>query len=557
MLNRILIKNFVIIKEVELELETQLNCITGDSGSGKSLILDAIEFCINGSGKTNLIMQDQPYMQVVMTFKANDRVKSILENLDIFIEGEEIYISRSLWQDGKKRCLINNQPVTQKLLDQLSPNLITIYAQHSLSALFKYQYHLKFLDYFVEDYELIDEVLRSAREVKNLEEKLSALERDIAQTQKEYDFLKFMHEEISSLNVQDNEETTLTEKRQKLQQIAKKSQIIADSVSLINNNKIIENLLSVSKQLTRQGSDGLFDKALSELDLAINHLSNSLDELEEITSAEFSGDNLELVEERLFKIKGACRKYHCSSSDLKILEEETKNKLDLFEDASDQINKISKALESQKQNFQSLARKLSILRIEAASIIEQNIQSELAHLHMNSCVFKVKIESNQEIVSEAGIDSVIFAASTNSGTLLAPIDKIASGGEMARFMLALQIVFLKRSNILPMIIFDEIDTGIGGKIADSVGERLRELSRLCRVLVITHQPQVASKATTHILVEKRAENNITISSAKILNEQERLQEIARMLSGQVITQESVNAAKSYFENNMLHKYQIE
>jgi DNA repair protein RecN (Recombination protein N) len=543
-LKSIFIKNFVIIPEVSLDISNGLTSITGETGSGKSLILGAINFCISGSANSSIVMQGADSANVTLTFDNIEKIAEILGENGIEINDDEIFLSRQISKDGKKRCFINNQPISQKLLDSFLDDLITIYAQHSLSQLFKPSSHIKFLDEFLQEKELLNSVSQLYKEMKLLEKELEKHKEDYERNAREYEYLQNMATEISSLKIKENEEEELADKRIHLQSIAKKTKLIAEISENFTQSGIISSLSSISRQLIRSGDNQIFEKIIADIDSALNHLSNVESQLEELQNSEYSEQNLEEIEERLFAIRAIARKYNCHPSDLKKLLSNTEEQLSSFHNSADIIKSYEKQIKQKADKFLSDAKKLSDRRHLAAKILMEKVSQELIFLDMPNCDFLVEISKlDEKSYNERGIDSVIYKASTNPGTPHSAIDKIASGGEMARFMLALQVVLLESSAQTPTIIFDEIDTGIGGKVADSVGNRLKKLSEFAKVIVVTHQPQVASKSDTNILVIKKIINDKTQSCAKIISEQEKINEIARMLSGKIITIEAINAAK--------------
>ncbi len=545
MLKSIYIKNFIIISEINLEISNGLSAITGETGSGKSLILSAINFCISGTGNSSLVSSGSDFASVILTFDNIPKISSILHDNGIEIsENEDIFLSRQITKDGKKRCFINNQPISQKTLDIFLEDLITIYAQHSLSQLFKPSSHIKYLDEFLRENELISNLANLYKEMRNLEKELEKHKENYEKNAREYDYLNNMRDDLISLNIKENEEEELVDKRIKLQSLSKKIKLIADISENFSGSNIIGTLNSISRQLIRSGQDQIFEKIIAEIDHAQSHLQNIEYELENLQNSEYSEQILEETEDRLFSIRAIARKYNHNSQDLPNLLKETEKQISEFQNSAHIIKSYEKNLEKLRENYLSTANSLSKKRHLAAQTLMKKVSEELKFLDMPHCEFLVEISYlDEKNYNERGIDSVIYKASTNPGTPISAIDKIASGGEMARFMLALQVALLESSSETPTIIFDEIDTGIGGKVADSVGNRLKKLSSHAKVIVITHQPQVASKSDYNILVSKKILNDKTESYAKIISEEEKINEIARMLSGKFITDEAVKAAK--------------
>ncbi|NDB85737.1 MAG: hypothetical protein EB127_24005, partial [Alphaproteobacteria bacterium] len=518
------------------------------TGAGKSLIIDAIDFCINGSGKQDIIGPHSSQAHVIMTFETSEHIILILEENGILIDNSELVLSRIIGKDGKKRCFINNQQVNQRLVELLSGKLISIYAQHSLSHLFKQNYHLEFLDNFLTDANMLQELKSLYQEILDIRAKKIILDKESDKAAKEIDYLNYMRNEINEANILENEEELLAAKRSHLQNIVKKLDIINHSLEEINKSDVEHIVHSISRKLSRQSNNEIFANIIEELDLALEKFRNASSLLEALAAKEETGESLSDIEDRLFKIKALARKYNCSSADLSKLSKDADVEIARIKSIELDQEKYTKLLKIKEDIFKEKANIVSNSRKEIASHIEDSVQKELAMVHMAQCRFVINISSDPKFASSGGIDKVTFFASANPGMEPGPIEKICSGGEMARFMLALQLVLLKSNPIKPCIIFDEIDTGIGGKVADSVGESLCSLSSICQVIVITHQPQVAYKARAQILVSKNIMPSNSITSAKVLNESERVEEIARMLSGKYITDSALQTAESYLQS---------
>ncbi|MDX1916484.1 MAG: DNA repair protein RecN [Rickettsiaceae bacterium] len=547
MLQRLQIKNFGIIKDIDLEFSQLSYSITGETGSGKSLIISAIDFCINGRAASNIIGMHLPYTCVIITFSVNKQIEALLEDHGILLDNSELILSKTMHLDGKKKSFINNQSVSQKIIDLLSDKLISIYAQHSLSYLFKKTYYLEFLDNFYGNKKDLYDLKALYREIKALELQQKNLTQELDDISKEIDYLKHMRDEINELNIQDNEEAILLEKRQNLLNLGKKNEIIRSAVNDIARIDAINILYNIIKRLSKQLDNEVFNEIISNLDEAIDKISCAQSGLESLLLQSSSTENIDFVEERLFKIKALARKYGCHSDNLVEMSNNTSLQITKAEDLEGVIAKNQIILKEKLDLYQEKSELISSERRKIAKQIEENVCLELAELYMPQFKFVIDIISDKNNLTEEGIDNVNFLGSTNPTSSPAPIDKICSGGEMARFMLGLQLVLLKVCEIKPTIIFDEIDTGIGGKVADRVGQRIRDLSSICQVIAITHQPQVASKAILQIYVEKMLESDTFVSNAKILDHESRVQEIARMLSGKHITESAISTAVSYLE----------
>ncbi|MDX2050537.1 MAG: DNA repair protein RecN [Rickettsiaceae bacterium] len=544
MLNRLYIKNFVIIREIDIEIQNGLSCVTGETGSGKSLILDAMEFCMYGSGNSNIIRPSEEFAQVSMTFDLDPEISSIIADSGIIVEDAELSIMRIIYSSGKKRCFLNNQPVTQKILDLVSEKLISIYAQSAFSELFKTSYHMDFLDNFIPNKDLLDDVIAISKNIKTTEGQIIEKRLKKEAQARELDYLKHMLFELESAKIQENELDELTSKKLNAKKIAKKVELISDALTNIKNASIIDTLASILRRLTRTENSEIFDSITKDLDEAISKIAEAESKLESLIENEMTDDDIEKIEERLYLIKNLLKKYNLDENDVGQKIEQLRSDIANYDDIDNNLTTLSSNLELLKKQYTDKALKLSSERYIISRQITEKVNTELGELYMQNCKFNVQVQTqDNDNYGPRGLDVVRFEASINPGSPLMPIDKIASGGEMARLMLALQITLLASSSRMPLIVFDEIDTGVGGRVADSVGEKLKKLSTLCKVIVITHQPQVASKAGHHILVTKKTYDNHTESSAVILNHEQKTKEIARMLSGKIITEEAISAAK--------------
>ena len=544
MLNNIYIKNFILIESLTLEFGNKLSVITGETGSGKSILLDAISFCMNGKAGTEILRNKDENCVISLSFLYNQKLELVLEDLGIDCAGnEDIIISRHISQENKRKITINNQPVTQKILDSLSENLVIIYGQYSFSYLFKVSSHIKILDNFVEDKRIYKEISDYYKKIKLISNEMDLLTKEQQRTSQEIDYLEHVADEITKAKIQQGEEEELSNLRLHLQQNSKRKQVIQDLAENLKEAEISSKISSIIRQINRSVSAENLQNILIQLENATNHIEEAENLLSSQMNNQYFIGNLDEVEERLFMIKALARKYQTPSDELLNYLKEVEEKLAKFEQSDTQIKALEKELAICKASYLKYAEILSNLRKEASLIVENLVSNELSALKMQGCHFKVEVgQSNKIELDEKGMDDVKFIASTNPGTPYSSIEKIASGGEMARFMLALQVALFQNNNSLPTIIFDEIDTGIGGSVADAVGSRLKKLADKTQVIVVTHQPQVASKSSHHIKITKDQASKSTRTIATVISKDERTNEIARMLSGEVITESAKKAA---------------
>ncbi|MGX6960916.1 MAG: DNA repair protein RecN [Rickettsia endosymbiont of Pentastiridius leporinus] len=536
------VKNFILIDELEIEFTKGLCVITGETGAGKSILLDAILFCLGyKTSSTSIIKHGKDYTAVNIVFSLNEEVKNFL--LQNFIELEEALIIKCVQKaEGRKIFFINNQVVNKNIIQQLATYLFELHGQNNNISLLELSTQRDILDSFGDLLELRMQLSKSYQSWQNIRNEIAEIALKQNSIEQEIDYLNFVTDELIKLNVQTGEEEQLTNIRKDLQNKDKDLQIIKDILEQINNPEINNSISKAAKLLARQSQNEQFTSISTNLEEAYNNLEEARQSLSNLLENFNHLDyNLEDVEERLFAIKAMSRKYNVPADEIKAFLEKSLNQL------SDLKGKIANQAELEIQEiklnkeYYKLAKDLSVKRHNAAKRLEEVLHHELKQLKMEKATFQVNILERKEPTAN-GIDDIIFKASTNPGMTAEAINKIASGGELSRFMLALKTSLFNKM-IKPAIIFDEIDVGIGGEVADKVGKRLKKLSSATQVIVITHQPQVAGKADLHIKIEKAQLEKETKVMVKILDLEERQKELARMISGKAITEASLKAAK--------------
>jgi len=537
MLTTLSIKDFILIESTILDFSSGFHAITGETGSGKSMILDALMFALGGRCNTDIVRDGADSASVVVEFTAGMRLKQIAAEYGIDIE-DSIIIKRQQFKEGRKKCFINNEPVSSKIISMIAENLIEIHGQHSYGSLLKPSFHLDILDEFAE----IGENRQKLQEKYNTFNALLVQKRDIEENrlsmEREIEFLEHATLELKNKLPSPGEEEELSNKRISLKHSERRADMSRQVKDTFENANFALTISHMQKIL-RNNKDDAFDELrqnFDQIEIYLNEAENAvkalvLDNLE---------DNLEDVEARLFEIKDLSRKYKIPSDQLIGLLARYEAELAELQDKVHNSDQISNQLKSLEEEYKQLAEVISEKRKIAGLALSKKVTQELGLLNMRDCSFVVDISALDKITS-TGMDNVRFVASINKGQAMQPIDKIASGGEMSRLMLALNIVLFDK-NGESCVIFDEIDTGIGGKIASSVGDRLRELSKVVQTIAITHQPQVASKADHNILVVKSSSGGKSQSMAKFLSIDDKKEEIARMISGKEITEKARDAA---------------
>lgn len=534
-------KNFILIDQLDLDLSSGLHAITGETGAGKSILLDAILFCLGYKFDTSVIRNGEESCIVALEAKVPEALLEYLRENAIEHDGN-IIIKRQQFLGGRKKILVNDQIVTQKVIDILADHLVEIHGQNSHSNLLNPSSHLEIID----SYGKLEEARKQIADIfKTWQSKVRELEeitKERNYIEREIDYLSFIVTELKDLNVKDGEEEDLANQRSEAQRFEKKRALVQDIFSALTNNPIDNQIIAAQRIINRSDKDGLFTDVLTNLDQALIHLDEATKTLEsQLRGEEFV--DIDSIEERLFAIRAIARKHNITPSEIPTFLASSSEKLASFQNKIVTEDNLKEDIARLSNEYLKLSASLSKQRKTAALQLEEKVASELSYLKMGSAIFKTEFKDLPlEKATSFGLDDVRFIASTNPGTTAAPIDKIASGGELSRFMLAIKVALFDKFT-KPTIIFDEVDTGIGGMVADAVGERLKFLGKASQVIVITHQPQVAGKADNHIFVFKHHKDGNTFSTARLLEAEDRLEEIARMISGESITDKSREAAK--------------
>ncbi|MFV9873754.1 MAG: DNA repair protein RecN [Rickettsia conorii subsp. raoultii] len=534
------VKNFILIDELEIEFNKGLCVITGETGAGKSILLDAILFCLGYKTSNNIIKRGKDYAVVNIIFSLNEEIKNFL--IQNFIEPEELLFVKCLQKaEGRKNFFINNQVVTKALMQQLATYLFELHGQNNNISLLEANTQRDILDSYGNLLDFRAGLSKCYQTWQNTRKEMAEITLKQNSIEQEIDYLSFATEELTKLNIQTGEEEKLANLRKDLQNKDKDLQLIKDILEQINNPAINTSINRAEKLLARQGNNERFEAIVTSLEEAYNNLEEARQELSNLLdSFNYEEYNLEETEERLFLIKAISRKYNVPADELGVFLDKSLEQLSILKNKIANSNELKAQEVLLQKKYYELASNLSAKRLIVAKHLEESLHQELKQLKMAKAIFEIEINAKEPTAD--GNDDIVFKASTNPGTAAAAINKIASGGELSRFMLALKTSLFDKM-VKPSIIFDEIDVGIGGEVADKVGERLKKLSSVTQVIVITHQPQVAGKADLHIKIEKIQLEKETKVTVKALNLAERQEELARMISGKTITKASLNAAK--------------
>lgn len=555
MLKSLSINNVVLIDKAEIEFAPGLCVLSGETGSGKSILLDALGLAIGFRSNLRLIGEAENKAQVLAEFNItkNSLCKNLLKDHDL-LDAEnagELRIRRIISENSASKVFINDIAVGVNLLAQIGETLVEIHGQHDQRGLLDVSYHLAILDEFCGNDELLKDLKKTYQNLRETEEKISDLKAKKDAALREKDYLQHVVSELENAAIKPGEDDELASKKEQLvgkEKILKflseiknslteaNSQMLGALRVLSRNQNIINNFLS-EKISDFEEMNKKIDEQSNEIDSAISSID---DIIEEVSNCE---NNLEEIEERLFLIRSLSRKYNLPIVDLANLIDEAKEKLKLIVSDEESEQTLENSHSKLLKEYKKIANELSEKRKKSALILSKKVEEELKFLKMEGTKFNIEFAVNDaQSIGPSGFDKVRFVAAINKNNF-DDISKIASGGELSRFMLALKVSLLGTKS-LPTIIFDEIDTGIGGSTADAVGKRLKALAKNLQVLVVTHQPQIASKADVNFKISKISPNKKTKTVIEKLQGELREQEIARMLSGEKISDEAIAAAKS-------------
>ncbi len=547
MLRELRLNNLAIIKNLDLEFNEKFIALTGETGAGKSIILNGISLLIGERSHIDMIRNGEESLFAEGIFELNENQKKRLNGLGFEIEDDELIITRFFDRSSKSKIMVNGKRHTLSRLKELMVNIIDLVGQHEHQFLLNNEYHLHLLDRFLNDEgkELSKKIRENVSEIKKLNLRIKNIEDEKSKIAEKKDILEFQFNEINELDLKENEDSELEEEYRILFNAGKISEKLEETSQLLKEGEFsILTALGRAKRNLEQLSD--LSESYSELSEKIESVLYEIEEISYsvdnfIGDVEINDTKLEKIVERIDKINKLKRKY--GSTIMEILEFKNKIEKDLslvnFENEELENLKIQKK-ELVNQYFQDSER-LSEIRMKIAENLQNMVDIQLRDLNMENAKFKVEIIKKEEITAH-GTDNAEFLITTNVGETFKPLAKIASGGEISRIMLALKTVFSEVDNI-SVLIFDEIDTGISGETVRRVAEKLRELSRNTQIICVTHSPQIAGKAQQQFFIKKEIENNFTETKVRELNTEERIREIARIISGDNITKASVSHAK--------------
>ncbi|MGS1015957.1 DNA repair protein RecN [Allosphingosinicella humi] len=542
MLTALSIRDVVLIETLDLEFGPGLGVLTGETGAGKSILLDALGLALGARAESGLVRDGQAQAVVTVSFELppGHPAHALLRDAGLDGEpGEPLVIRRIVKADGGSRALVNDQSASATLLREIGATLVEIHGQHDDRGLLNPRGHRALLDAHGRiDTSACEAAFAAWREA---EAKLAALREDIEGAARDRDFLDHAVAELVQLAPQPGEEEELAELRATMQKGARLAEDIAAAAELIEGG---EGGLALLRQAARRldriaDEHDLLGEALAALDRAIIEASEGEDRLAAASEAlAYDPVRLEEAETRLFELRAVARKHRVEPEALPALAEELAEKLAAIEAGDEGLARLEAAVRERRAAYEEAASKLTAERTEAALRLDAAVARELAPLKLDAAKFRTVLEPLEPAQwSARGRDRVEFEISTNPGAPFAPLIKIASGGELSRFILALKVALAER-NAATTMIFDEIDRGVGGAVASAIGERLHRLAEGAQLLVVTHSPQVAARGNRHLFIEKSHDGLVTRTSVHMLDEGKRREEIARMLSGAEVTDEA-------------------
>ena len=551
MLRLLHIENIAVIELADIYFDNGFNVMTGETGAGKSIVIDAI----------SAIMGERAYRDMIRTGSNKALVRAIFDEVpelpwfsgqDVPYE-EELTIQREIYLDGKNVCKVNGIPVTVNVLKKLGIQLINIHGQHDSAALFDENYHLSFLDGFGLLAPSLESYGQAYQRVVQLRKEIDSLSMDESEKLRRMETLKYQIEEISRANLKAGEDDELEAKRKIVQNAEKLSDGLNEAASAMDGDDRSEGAAGLLSQAEHAiGRILRFDDSLGPLhELLTDLMYRVRDAAEQVQdrcyALSFSADELERIEERLDVIHRLRRKYGASCTDILDYLEKAKTELDNMTFADDRLEQLKKQLSKAEQAAYAEAARLHEVRQQTSEVLTARILKELAELDMKkvqfACVF------SETPLGPLGTDSVAFYMSANVGEDLKPLNKVASGGELARIMLALKNVLAERDQV-PTLIFDEVDTGVSGRAAQRVAEKLRAVSRSKQVLCVTHLPQIAALAGTHLLIAKGERQGRTYTTVSPLDFEGRKAELARIIGGANITETTLRSAEEMMMGGM-------
>ncbi len=551
MLKTLHISNYALISEINIGFNSGFSVITGETGAGKSIIIGALSLILGQRAESRFIKEGEEKAIVEAEFDIRDyRLEHFFEINELDFHPEQCIIRREITASGKSRAFINDTPVSLQLLRELSAKLIDIHSQHENLLLSDDQYQLQVVDNMAQNASILKQYQQYYSQWKNLQTQLSQLQKTADKQLSELDYLKFQFQQLEEAHLSENEQDDLEMELETLSHTEEIKQELQKAVFLLTDEQkslvLLKEVIDAVGRIKSYISEGEnWHKRLESVYIELKDIAQEIKSLEE--NIDFQPDRLEWVEQRLNEIYTLEKKFKLSSiSELLSLKENLKEELQHIESFDEEIDALKKKIAEAHKNVQQLAELLTKSRLNAVEPIEKFLKEQLSRLGMPNIQFKVEITDAAEF-SETGKDTVQFLFSANKNQSLQPVAQIASGGEVSRLMLSIKSLMAHRAG-LPTIIFDEIDTGVSGEIAHRMAEIMKEMSKNMQVIAITHLPQIAAKGNQHYRVFKDDSGKTTQTHINLLDREERIWEVAQMLSGENVTEVALGNAKELLKS---------
>jgi DNA repair protein RecN (Recombination protein N) len=557
MLKHLYIRNFAIIDELELDFNSGLTALTGETGAGKSILLGALNLVLGDRADNDSIKQGADFAEIVAEFDIHqlDAVTTWLVSQELNVD-DECILRRRISRDGRSRAYINSTPVNLQIIRELAEMLIDIHGQHEHQSIMKSAVQRQLLDDYASHSALLETVSNLYVELKLVEDQLRHLRQTSDEQNDRLDLLRFQTQELDALALEDDEYQTLNSQHKRMANAEKLSSTVEQAINLLseNENSNVQSSLSLIINSLSDINDiedrlipvsELLSEALVHIDESVSLLQNYGDDIE------LDPGQLVMIEQRIQNILDLARKHRVEAEELPALHINLQTELDDIDHVDERLDELDNQHRELEEKYLKACEKLTQSRVKAAAKLNKNITQSMQTLGMSGGRFEITIVPAASRRSASGLDQIDFTVTANAGQACKSIARVASGGELARISLAIQMIIANNSKI-PSLIFDEVDSGIGGGIAEIVGQQLRILGqpaadRKNQVICITHLPQVASQAHNHLRVEKQTQNKRTTSRVVVLDEEQRRHEIARMLSGVDITEQSLAHADEMLE----------
>lgn len=568
MLKSLEIKDYALIDHINVEFEKGLNIITGETGAGKSILIDAMSLLLGERASSDVVRKgaQKSFVEGIFDVENNKKVKSLLEENEIEFQ-PELIIRREISLKGSNRCFVNDSPVSLNIIKELGDLLVDLHGQHEHQSLLRTETHIDFLDEFANNKNLLENYKNIYKELIEKQGELIELKSREQSLKEKKEIYVFQLKEIDNVNPLPDEDELIINELNILENSEKLMELTEDVYNKLydNENSVIDLLGEVKHKLNQLASiDKSFLESEGECDSALSIIKELASSFRSYKSRlDINPKEIEEKRERLGAINLLKKKYGGSIKSIIEYKEKITKELDLAENFSSAIGNLENEIKDLRISAGEAAEKLSSTRKKQALKVESEVIKALSQLGILNAVFKVKIDQSEADLNdgvfvlirnkryrstENGIDEVEFFISTNAGEDPKPLTKVASGGEVSRIMLSLKTI-LAKSDKLPLLIFDEIDTGVSGRIAQKVGAALKDLSSFHQIISITHLPQIAGMADIHYAVEKKQIDDRTISSIKKLSEDERIIEVAKLLSGEELSKASIESAKQLMIKN--------